>query len=291
MIEASIIIPTYNRSDVLKKTLDSLNNQTYDSSYEVIVVDDGSSSDLESMLQASNYKYKLVFCKQQHRGPAAARNLGIKMSSGRFIIIMGDDTIPNRHFIQEHVKTLEQNDDIACAGYVTWHPQSNNESIEKVLEICGVGGASHATINEDDCGFRFFCTASISLARKWLEKDLFDEDFPYAAFEDTELGYRLCRKGLRIVLNRKALSEHLHHYEIEDLCRRQELIGRAASILIRKHPELKKDIFCRKRSGLIRNICLVIVKTKLMKLINKNYYWLSLATYCKYDGIRKEGRL
>jgi GT2 family glycosyltransferase len=71
---------------------------------------------------------------------------------------------------------------------------------------------------------------------------LFDEDFPYAAWEDVELAFRLSFKGLRIVYEDKALAYHEHPVNGKSLVRRSRLMGRAMAIFHKKHPEAKEVI-------------------------------------------------
>lgn len=91
----SVIVPTWNRADLLKATIGSLLNQAYPSSrYELIIVDDGSSDstsrivkDLQSVVQAPVIRYS----SQPHRGPNAARNAGLSLASGQLICFVDDD--------------------------------------------------------------------------------------------------------------------------------------------------------------------------------------------------------
>ena len=75
----SVIIPTYNRLDALQKTLQALETQTLPATdFEVILVDDGSTEDLAGMISDLNLNFKVKLLTQSHRGPASARNKGIK---------------------------------------------------------------------------------------------------------------------------------------------------------------------------------------------------------------------
>jgi glycosyltransferase involved in cell wall biosynthesis len=89
----SIIIPTYNVSRFIDQTLESIFDQEV-TDYEIIVVDDGSTDATQSILKT--YKNRISYCCQENRGPAAARNVGIKMAKGKYIAFQdGDDLWPN----------------------------------------------------------------------------------------------------------------------------------------------------------------------------------------------------
>lgn len=98
-MELSIIIPVYNSSKFLRECLDSILKQdSYE--YEIICVDDGSednSLDILHEYEKLFYNYKII--KQEHRGLAAARNDGIKVSSGEYIYFVDSDDIVGDNFI------------------------------------------------------------------------------------------------------------------------------------------------------------------------------------------------
>lgn len=98
-MELSIIIPVYNSSKFLRECLDSILKQdSYE--YEIICVDDGSednSLDILHEYEKLFYNYKII--KQEHRGLAAARNNGIKVSSGEYIYFVDSDDIVGDNFI------------------------------------------------------------------------------------------------------------------------------------------------------------------------------------------------
>lgn len=98
-MELSIIIPVYNSSKFLRECLDSILKQdSYE--YEIICVDDGSednSLDILHEYEKLFYNYKII--KQEHRGLAAARNNGIKVSCGEYIYFVDSDDIVGDNFI------------------------------------------------------------------------------------------------------------------------------------------------------------------------------------------------
>lgn len=98
-ISISVIIPVYNRVNLLPDTLNSLLNQTV-SAFEIIVVDDGSTDGTAEVAEAFGSPVKVI--RQENRGPAAARNRGFLYSSGEFIHFFDSDDIalPNKHEIQ-----------------------------------------------------------------------------------------------------------------------------------------------------------------------------------------------
>jgi glycosyltransferase involved in cell wall biosynthesis len=84
----SIIIPTYNRQLYLKKAIDSVVNQTYPY-FELIVVDDGSDDDTADLV--AGYNRDIVFIQQENKGPAAARNTGIRAARYEMLSFLDSD--------------------------------------------------------------------------------------------------------------------------------------------------------------------------------------------------------
>jgi glycosyltransferase involved in cell wall biosynthesis len=88
----SIIIPTYNRPESLRRCILSLVSLDADrSQFEVIVVDDGSANNCESIVEKESSDLHLVFLRQENQGPAAARNLGASHAKGRYLAFLDDD--------------------------------------------------------------------------------------------------------------------------------------------------------------------------------------------------------
>ena len=88
MIDISLVIPTYNRTSLLKRALESVSMQTHKPD-EIIVVDDGSTDDTAGMVKREFPD--IVYIHQQNSGVSAARNLGIKKASHNWIAFLDPD--------------------------------------------------------------------------------------------------------------------------------------------------------------------------------------------------------
>ncbi len=86
----SIIIPTYNRSSLIKEVIDSACNQSF-KDYEIIVVNDGSTDDTESAL--AFFGEKIIVINQKNQGPEEARNRGTQAAKGEYFAFLDDDDI------------------------------------------------------------------------------------------------------------------------------------------------------------------------------------------------------
>ena len=112
----SIIIPCYNQALFLAEAIESALHQTY-GSVEIIVVDDGS-TDTTSHI-AKSYT-KVHYIRQANRGVTSARNVGLKVSRGDYVLFLDADDRLLSNAIEEGVKSLELNSDYALA-FGTFH--------------------------------------------------------------------------------------------------------------------------------------------------------------------------
>lgn len=101
----SVIIPTYDRASIIGRTIENVLQQTY-SNIEIIVVDDGSTDDTQSVLKSYGDRIRSV--AQENAGPAAARNHGIKVARGEIISFQDSDDLWKPAKIERQVALLEK---------------------------------------------------------------------------------------------------------------------------------------------------------------------------------------
>lgn len=105
----SVIVPTYNRPDMLVETLRSILNQTY-SNYEIIIVNDAGVG-VENVVTFLNQAGRMTYVRHgRNLGLAAARNTGIKMAKGKYIAYLDDDDLYYPDHLETLVQFLEGND-------------------------------------------------------------------------------------------------------------------------------------------------------------------------------------
>jgi len=105
----SVIIPTWNRADMLKTALNSVFSQNYPN-LEVIVVDDGSTDDIRVAL--SPYPDVFSFFLSKHTGQCSARNYGLNEAHGKYIQLLDSDDALSPGVIKRHVEFLESHPDV-----------------------------------------------------------------------------------------------------------------------------------------------------------------------------------
>ena len=122
------------------------------------------------------------------------------------------------------------------AGKVVWLEEYLTDSYMRWLEDSGLQFGYAGLRAGQQLEYYHFYTSNLSVKRQVFEKYQFDEDFPDAAHEDSELGLRLCRDGFRLYYEPLALAEHDHFYTLEASCGHRRRVGRAGWRFQRKHP-------------------------------------------------------
>lgn len=105
--KVSVIIPTYNRAKYVIEALESVLNQTY-KNYEIVIVDDGSTDNTREVLRQYLADDRITYIYEKNGGPASARNVGIKHSTGEHIAFLDSDDLwlPDKLVYQvEYLKT------------------------------------------------------------------------------------------------------------------------------------------------------------------------------------------
>lgn len=291
MYDIAVVIPSHNRVKLLMKTLELLNEQAYPADrYEVIVVDDGSTDGTEEALSSlqDKVRYKLKYTRQEHSGPAAARNRGVRESESRFILFIGDDIFPRNDLIARHMGLLTQHPECAILGYVDWCRDEEVTDFMNYVSPNGFQFRFNTIKDSSDCDFKHFYTSNISLGRRWFDQDMFDEDFPYGALEDAELSYRLKKKGLRIIFNDGAVGCHCHRMTIDSFCKRMHLTGVSSIVMLKKHPELK-PVLLPISVSLAAPLFFVLARFTFLEKLHKRLYWFCRIVHSYLQGV-KEGR-
>jgi GT2 family glycosyltransferase len=215
----TIVIPTFNRWASLQRLLESLAGQTYSrASFEVVVVDDGSTDGTVELVRHLDVPYRLKVIEQPHHGPAAARNLGVEYARGALIVSLDDDVVPLPDLIAAHVAAHQDQRDAVIVGPMSppreWPRPVWVRWEEEKLQV----QYRALTAGEYPCTPRQFYTGNASLSRaQFLDAGGFDPSFKRA--EDVELAYRLRDRGARFAFDPRAEVLHYASRSFESWCR------------------------------------------------------------------------
>lgn len=234
----SVVIPTYNRQPILEKCLRALEQQRFDGAlvadYEVVVVDDGSTDGTVAWLQSQQADFPHVrLFEQDHKGPAAARNLGVEKAQGDTIIFIDSDLVVLEGFLQSHAAALQK----------AMHEQGHDRifTYGRVVNTCNFEDPTSEPFKVTDYSRAFFATGNVAIAKHWLTAaGLFDTQFTLYGWEDLELGVRLKNLGLAIVKVPEAVGYHWHPPfsldQVPNLIDKEIQRGRMGVLFYQKHP-------------------------------------------------------
>jgi glycosyltransferase involved in cell wall biosynthesis len=238
----SIVIPTYNRAPVLKETLAALLRQDHAPQFEIIVADDGSTDETRQVVAdlAAQASQTLNRIYQENRGAAAARNLGLQRARGQILLFMDDDTIALPTLVAEHFRSHSRYTDnaVAVLGQEVLAPAVRATPVNRSHVI----PRWHALEDGQEVDWTHFLTGNISLKRSFLTDHELYFDESLSRFQDTEMGYRCWKNGLRIIYNAKAAAYHLHDLNFAAWIRMNYDYGNALAVLHHEYPELKTQL-------------------------------------------------
>jgi glycosyltransferase involved in cell wall biosynthesis len=236
----SVVIPTYNRSVTLQKVLSAYFQQSAVSSIaEIVVVDDGSSDATGAVVDrlAKGSATPIRYFRQENKGPAAARNLGIREAASEIILFTDDDIIPQPALVAEHLDWHRTSPELSVAvlGYVAWDPELNPTPFMRWYGSHGALFSYADFAGRRQIDYRYLYTCNVSLKTEFLRSNgTFDEDFKSAAYEDTELAYRLNKAGLRLLYNPRAIAYHHQFFRFSDACRKALANASATRLFLQK---------------------------------------------------------
>lgn len=214
-VVASLVIPNWNGKKFLKICLPSLQKQTF-KDFEIVVVDNGSSDGSKEFI-AKYYPEVKVVALAKNIGFAPAVNLGIKNSTGKYIILVNNDTKVAKDCIKFLVKAADRKKEVGmvAAKMLNFYDPRLIDSAGDYIDV--VGHADNIGRGEKDgdrferAGYIFLVTGGGSLYKRAVFEavGLFDDDY-FAYFEDVDLGLRAQMYGFKAWFEPKAVIYHIH---------------------------------------------------------------------------------
>ncbi len=235
-IELSVVIPTYRKPAMLRRTLDALSRTERPSSWEVVVVDDGSGDGrIADLLREFEDRLPLVDASlATNQGRARARNHGWASASGTFVLFLDDDIVVEEGAVLAHLQAQARQPGVYLGEVVTAE-EIVDSSLFDYLDSRGVAKLPPG----ERCPARYFLTQNASVPRDALEAvGGFDESFEAYGFEDMEIAFRLedqCQLSFFHLAG--ARGEHIHHHRIDEyLDKKRECGAHTLPLLAELHP-------------------------------------------------------
>ena len=221
----SIVVPMYNSERTIEQCIVSLINQNYPKKrYEIIIVDDHS-TDNSAKIVSKFKNVQLIRQAKGKKGPAAARNLGIKHAKGEFIASTDSDCVVPKDWLGKFVFHLANHPEIDALGGSLIACASNNFicKCEGMLSDCAGHKALIATPN------------AIFRKKAIIDAGLFKENF--TSGEDPDLIWRMEEKGCKIsFLSELPVVHHYYRASFKHFFKHHIWYGRGRVLLADAHP-------------------------------------------------------
>ena len=237
MLDISVVVPTYNRIEELRRVLPTLLAQDLGADrYEVLVCDSNSNDGTAEYMAAMRAQHpNLWHVAGAYSGRAMARNAGIAQARGQVVLFNDSDILASPDLLSQHWRHHERQRDIAVVGLEV-QVKSLEDYADK-RDHPEKRGALHPP-GRKRLSWLYFLTGNASARRDdLLRVGCFDESFTGYGHEDLELGYRLQKAGVTILYEPRAVNYHWQDVAHEDQVEKMKLAGRSTVRFYRKHPD------------------------------------------------------
>ena len=230
-LQISVVVPTFNRASVLAETLAHLEGQTLSPAlFEVIVVDDGSSDGTDRIVGewAAGARPHVKYDRHDNRGPGYTQNRGINLAAAPLVLLLADDMWANPQLLEQHLAAHRSDrTNVAILGQVIQSAQLPSTHLHRHWDPFGF----HELQGRRELTSLHFWACNLSIHRDFLLKNGLFLERPGAANEDMELGFRLAKRGLRVMYEPAAVTHHYHIESVRSICRRGYEQGRNFDVL------------------------------------------------------------
>ena len=236
----SVIIPTHQRRESLRRTLDSLRNQSVPAAtYEVVVGVDGSTDGTREMLDDHPASYPLRSVALPHRGRAAACNAAIREASADILIVLDDDMEVVPEFVERHRAHHPPHTRSCVMGAVPVLVERGSPLAARYVEakfaahMERLGDRGHRELP------RSFYSGNTSMrAELFRDAGGFDESFTAYGNEDVELAQRLRAAGASIEYDPLAVAHQRYEKDLRGLAVDTFAKGGTTVLLAAAHPDI-----------------------------------------------------
>lgn len=254
----TVIIPTFNRKELLKECLDSLKSQTF-KDFEVVVIDNGSTDGTEELIEKHGYSVRLI--KNKINKGFVAVNQGIEHSSSEFVVLLNNDAVAKENWLEELVKGINKYPEAGFGSSKIL--KKDGKTIDSAgdgfnLNIMGGYAVGNSELDSDEYNVEKVCfsaSGGAAIYRKNLFERIgkFDEKF-FAYFEDIDFGFRANLRNIKCVYLPKAVVFHrggetarhnsLFHLRLTDRNKMLTVLKNLPFRYFFKYKRATFDLFC-----------------------------------------------
>ncbi len=234
----SFIIPVYNRPDEIRELLESLQYQSHSESFEVVVIEDGSTNTSVEVIEAFKEHLNIAYYSKPNTGPGDSRNYGMQRAKGNYFIILDSDCVLPEQYLSEVNNSLSNTYVDFWGGPDAAHESFSilqkaiNYAMTAVLTTGGIRGNAKAVNKFQPRSF------NMGISKKAFEAcEGFGKIHPG---EDPDLTIRLWKKGFESRFIPEAFVYHKRRIDWSKFYKQVNKFGTVRPILNKWHPETAK---------------------------------------------------
>ena len=237
--DISFIIPVYNRPDEVEELMDSFLELDGEKSFEIVIIEDGSSLTSEGVLKAYRDQLNISYFFKQNSGPGDSRNYGMERAQGNYFIILDSDCILPKNYMTEVMASLKANYVDCFGGPDAAHESFSNLqkainfSMTSILTTGGIRGKKESVGK--------FQPRSFNMG---LSKKAFEATGGFGTIhpgEDPDLSIRLESLGFETALYPEVKVFHKRRISWSKFYTQVYKFGMVRSILNKWHPHTKRS--------------------------------------------------
>jgi len=206
----SIVIPTWRSPYTLSKVLEAIAHIDYpEKRVEVIIVNDEANCDTENVVKEFKRRYggkflRVVYEKSSVReGVSRARNRGIMLSKGDYVLLQDDDVLPDPGIVKRLLEHFRVYPNLGAVTALYLHKPPSLPELLSALPYIGSIRETHSRLGTGTCIIPRYVIKEIGLFNEKL-------GYPYTVYEDWEYGVRIRKAGFKLLIDGRVVLHHLH---------------------------------------------------------------------------------
>jgi len=237
----SAVVCSSDRAEPLRQMLESLCRHTVQrDAFEVVLIDDGSSDGTREVALAFDARLPLRYSYQRKSGVASARNHGLFMARGEVLLFLDGDDVADPGLLEAHIEAHRRfpETEIGVLGHTRLDPALAADPLTHFAAEVGGFLFSYPDLQDGDIlDFTYFWGGRSSCKRSFLlDHGVFNPALGFGC-EDIELGFRLSRRGFKVVYDSRAVTTMVRRQGFDDFCQRLRLQGQSSFVLSRLHQD------------------------------------------------------
>lgn len=237
----SFIIPVYNRPQEIQELLESFTKLQYNSPYEILIIEDGSTEKSDKIVEQFASKLNVNYFFKPNSGPGDSRNYGMQKATGNYFIILDSDCILPPQYLTEVEKSLNENYLDCFGGPDAAHPSFT--ALQKAINYTMTSFLTTGGIRGRKAAVQSFEPRSFNMG---ISKQAFEKSGGFGKIhpgEDPDLSQRLKMLGFKTGLIEKAFVYHKRRISWEKFYIQVKKFGMVRPILTKWHPHSAKITF------------------------------------------------